>query len=75
MKEFKFGISTKIEHLRKDMEAGFLKNDCEKLEEKLVQRTNDTAIALTKELADKFDTKKNFRVIERQLKNLYHMAL
>jgi len=36
MKEFKFGISTKIEHLRKDMEAGFLKNDCEKLEEKLV---------------------------------------
>jgi hypothetical protein len=47
------------------MSEGFIKNDCEKLEAKIVQRMNEVTIALTKELADRVDTRKNFRLIER----------
>jgi uncharacterized hydantoinase/oxoprolinase family protein len=57
------------------MVEGFIKNDCEKLEAKIVERMNDVTIALTKELADRNDTKKNFRLIERQLKNIFNMSL
>jgi len=65
LKEFKTSVSRKVEKLRAEMVEGFIKNDCEKLEGKIVQRMNDVTIALTKELADRIDTKKNFRLIER----------
>ena len=75
LKEFKLSVTKKVERLRAEMVAGFIKNDCEKLEAKIVERMNDVTIALTKELADRLDTKKNFRLIERQLKNIFNMAL
>ena len=65
LKEFKTSVTKKVEKLRAEMVEGFIKNDCEKLEAKIVQRMNDVTIALTKELADRIDTKKNFRLIER----------
>jgi len=65
MKDFKGSVIRKIEKLRAEMVEGFIKNDCEKLEAKIVERMNDVIIALTKELADRIDTKKNFRLIER----------
>jgi hypothetical protein len=75
MKEFKVSVLKKVDKLRAEMVEGFIKNDCEKLEAKIVQRMNEVTIALTKELADRIDTRKNFRVIERQLKNIFNMAL
>ncbi len=36
MKEFKVSVLKKVEKLRKDMIEGFIKNDCEKLEAKIV---------------------------------------
>ena len=47
------------------MLQGFGKNDCTALEIKLVERMNDITVALTRELADRKDTKKNFRLVER----------
>lgn len=57
------------------MTEGFIKNDCEKLEIKMKERINDVAIVLTKEMADRHDTKKNFKVIEKELQNLYLMCV
>jgi hypothetical protein len=75
LKEFKTSTIRKVEKLRQEMIDGFNKNDCEKLEVKIVDRMNDVTVALTKELADRIDTRKNFRLIERQLKNIFNMAL
>ena len=75
LKEFKLSVTKKVQRLRSEMVEGFIKNDCEKLEAKIVERMNDVTIALTKELADRNDTKKNFRLIERQLKNVFNMSL
>jgi hypothetical protein len=57
------------------MQQGFGKNDCTALEIKLVERMNDITVALTRELADRKDTKKNFRLVERQLRNIFTIAL
>ena len=65
LKEFKASVTKKVDRLRSEMVEGFIKNDCEKLEAKIVERMNDVTIALTKELADRTDTRKNFRLIER----------
>ena len=75
LKEFKASTLRKVEKLRQEMIEGFIKNDCDKLQAKIVERINDTTIALTKELADRIDTRKNFRLIERQLRNIFNMAL
>jgi hypothetical protein len=75
LKEFKTSTIRKVEKLRQEMVDGFNKNDCEKLEVKIVDRMNDATVALTKELADRIDTRKNFRLIERQLRNIFNMAL
>ena len=40
-----------------------------------MERLNDIVKALTKQLADKNDTKKAIKLLERQLKNLYEMIM
>jgi len=75
LKEFKTSTIRKVEKLRQEMIDGFEKNNCDKLEAKIVNRMNDVIVALTKELADRIDTRKNFRLIERQLRNIFNMAL
>lgn len=75
LKDFKTSTIRKVEKLRQEMIDGFNKNDCDKLEVKIVDRMNDVTVALTKELADRIDTRKNFRLIERQLRNIFNMAL
>jgi hypothetical protein len=75
LKEFKTSTIRKVEKLRQEMIDGFEKNNCDKLEVKIVNRMNDVIVALTKELADRIDTRKNFRLIERQLRNIFNMAL
>jgi hypothetical protein len=41
----------------------------------LMDRLNDLVKALTKQLADKNDTKKALKLLERQLKNLYDLFM
>lgn len=45
------------------------------LEKMLLERINDIVKALTKQLADKNDTKKALKILERQLKNLYDIFM
>ncbi len=45
------------------------------LEKTLMERINDIVKALTKQLADKNDTKKALKLLERQLKNLYDLFM
>jgi hypothetical protein len=73
LKEFKTSTIRKVEKLRQEMVDGFNKKDYEKV--KIVDRMNDATVALTKMLADRIYTRKNFRLIERQLRNILNMAL
>ena len=41
----------------------------------IMERINEIVKALTKQLADKNDTKKALKLLERQLKNLYDVFL
>ena len=45
------------------------------LEKMIMERINEIVKALTKQLADKNDTKKALKLLERQLKNLYDVFL
>lgn len=45
------------------------------LERMLMERLNEIVKALTKQLADKNDTKKALKLLERQLKNLYDLFM
>ena len=47
----------------------------QQLEKSLLERINDIVKALTKQLADKNDTKKALKLLERQLKNLYDLFM
>lgn len=75
LKEFKQATNKNLHKLKEDMTEGFIKNDCEKLEIRMKERINDVAIVLTKEMADRHETKKNFKVIEKELQNLYFMCI
>lgn len=45
------------------------------LEKLIMERINEIVKALTKQLADKADTKKALKLLERQLKNLYDLFM
>lgn len=45
------------------------------LEKLIMDRINEIVKALTKQLADKNDTKKALKLLERQLKNLYDLFM
>lgn len=64
IKELQDSLNQKV-----DMEA--LQN----LEKVLMERMNELVKALTKQLADKNDTKKALKLLERQLKNLYDLFM
>lgn len=64
VKEFQDSLNSKA-----DIEA--LSN----LEKLLMDRLNEIVKALTKQLADKNDTKKALKLLERQLKNLYDLFM
>jgi hypothetical protein len=44
------------------------------LEDKLNERINDSIKALTKQSADRLETKKNMRVLEKQLRNVFDVV-
>jgi flagellar motility protein MotE (MotC chaperone) len=49
------------------------KTELEELEKTIMERLNDIVSALTKQFADKADTKKALKLLERQIKNLYDL--
>lgn len=65
----------KLDAFIKQTDDNFTKNDPTVLEAKMVNRMNDAVIVLTREMADKTDTKKNFKVLDRLIKNIYNITL
>ena len=57
------------------MNAKADRGDLEELEKTMMNRLNDIITALTKQFADKAETKKALKLLERQLKNLYDLFM
>jgi hypothetical protein len=51
------------------------RSELEELEKTMMNRLNDIITALTKQFADKAETKKALKLLERQLKNLYDLFM
>lgn len=62
---FKSIITRKFEDIKDDMKRGFEINSTADLEVKLVERMNDIVRALTRQMADRAETRKGIRVIEK----------
>lgn len=45
------------------------------LEKSVLERTNDMMMAMSKQMADKSDTKKAFKLLEKQIRNIYELFL
>eukprot|EP00347_Sterkiella_histriomuscorum_P001659 403371164 len=65
----------KVDDLKDEMRYLFAQNSTAELEVKMVDRMNDVVKALTKSMADRNDTRKNFRVIEKQMKNIFDIVM
>lgn len=65
IRDLRNNMGKRLDSLQEEVKQGFIKNNCEALETKMVQRMNDITVALTRELADRRETKKNFRLVER----------
>lgn len=75
VRETKLQIMKKLDAFIKQTNENFDKNDPAVLEKKMVSRMNDAVTILTREMADKADTKKNFKLLDRMLKNVYTIAM
>ena len=75
IRDLRNNLGKRLDNLTEEVKLGFIKNNCEVLEAKMVQRMNDVTVALTRELADRRETKKHFRLVERQLKNIFSILL
>lgn len=75
LRDQKVGIMKKIDVFKDEINAWMEKNSTEILEKKLTERMNEIIRVLTRELADKKDTNKNFKLVDKELKNIFTMAL
>jgi len=57
------------------MKGAFERNSTTELEAKLTEKLNDVVKALTKSMADRTDTRKNFRILDKQVKNLFEIVM
>lgn len=64
MKEVQDSLNLKLEEA-----------DLKPLEQSILERINDIVKALTKQFADKAETKKALKLLERQIRNLYEMFM
>ena len=64
-----------FDRFREDVKIQFAQNSTADLELKMVDRMNDVVRALTKQMADRHETKKNIRVLERQVKNVFEIVM
>jgi len=61
----------RLDDLRAEMLAGFEINSNALLEAKINERLADTVTALTRQSADRMETKKAHRILEKQQKNMF----
>lgn len=68
-------MKKQVDDLRQDVDDRFAKNSTDVLEAKLIDRMNDIVKCLTREMADRQETKKNFKLVDRQLRSIFRMSI
>lgn len=75
LRELKISVNKKVEMFRDEVKDRFDQNSTEALEKKLIERINDVVILMTRQMADKQETKRDIKLIERQLKHIFNISL
>jgi hypothetical protein len=70
----KSSLHKELSDFKEDVNKGFQTNSTAILEEKLNERINDSVKALTRQSADRLETKKSLRVLEKQLRNIFDIV-
>lgn len=66
-------LTKRLDDLKAEVAAGFELNSNALLEAKFNERLADAVTALTRQLADRLETKKAYRVMEKQQKNMFEI--
>jgi uncharacterized protein YoxC len=75
LRETKTTLMKRMDTLKQDIDDKFEANNPDKVEKKMIERMNDAVVVLTRTMADKADTKKNLRLLEKQIFNVFKIAL
>ena len=70
----KSSLHKELADFKEDVSKGFQTNSTAVLEDKLNERINDSVKALTRQSADRLETKKSLRVLEKQLRNIFDIV-
>ena len=63
-----------MDELRDEIESAFAMCSNDVVEYKLTERINEAVQLLTRQSADRLETKKNVRVLEKQIKNVFDIT-
>lgn len=66
-------VLSRISDFKEEVYLYFKENNVKDTERKLIERMNDVIISLTKKMADRQDTKKHIRILEKNTKNLFEI--
>lgn len=69
IRDVRITLGKKLDKFKAEVIDWQEKNKTDLLEARLIERNDEIVRTLTRELADRQDTKKNFKLVERQLKN------
>ena len=75
LKQYKADNAQIFGTMNRDMFKLKKMNNLGLLEHKLCDRMDDVVKAMTRTMADRFDTAKKFRILENQLKNVFELSL
>ena len=67
-------LHKELHEFKEEVSKGFQTNNTQALEEKINDKISDTIKALTRQSADRIETKKNLRVLEKQLRNVFDVV-
>ena len=68
-------VTKMVQEVRDHLYHKAEKSDVEDFENRIVEKLNELVEALYKKFADKAETKKTLKILERQLKNMYELFL
>jgi hypothetical protein len=67
-------LNKRIDEMRDEIESAFAMCSNDVLEVKLTERMNEAIQMLTRQSADRIETKKTLRVLEKQIKNVFDVT-
>lgn len=67
-------LNKRIDEMRDEIESAFAMCSNDVLEVKLTERMNEAIQMLTRQSADRIETKKTLRILEKQIKNVFDVT-